>query len=326
MGKPRAIPVYRCLSARDCQCLAVEASPLGNLLDRESQLSSQQASARKIGRNKALQATDLKVQMLTYLAQEDRNRSAARALDAYYNLGEAEAGADILQRSLTQVANALTTARELKAKGLPADDTALYRQQLDLLVREAHLQVRTQQLNSELRTLLGFEPCPADWQFSPVDAFRVALDPLDPDGAVAFGLARRPELLLLRQLEDELCSGNLDAIGKQLQALNAALGQTPAHCPKLQQLLAKLCGSSDADREVRQQQVSEYRAARERAVAEEIRQAVQTVQGQVEVVILTVQRADSWRARERSGGKGGQRGRFVRPDNGGQSRMVQDAA
>src|SRR6185437_7967971 len=70
LGKPRAIAVYRQLSVRECQCLAVEASPLGNLLDQESQLSIQQAKARKIGRNKAQQAAGLKVQMLTYLAQE----------------------------------------------------------------------------------------------------------------------------------------------------------------------------------------------------------------------------------------------------------------
>jgi hypothetical protein len=294
LRNPRALPIYRCLGVQACQCLAVEASPLGNVLDREAQIALQQAEARKLGRDKARQAATFKAQMLTYLAQEDRNRSAGRALDAYFNLGEAEAGADILQSSLVQVADALAKARALKATGLPADDASLYRQQLDLQARGAKLQIQIQQLNSELRTLLGFESCPAVWQFSPVDAFHLVADPLDPDEAVAVGLSHRPELLLLRRLEDELCAGNLDSVGQQLRALSAALGQGPAaHFPKLQQLLAKLCASSDATPELRRQQVSEYRAARERAVAEEIRQAVQTVQGQLSVVVLTAQRADS---------------------------------
>lgn len=296
LRKPPTHPIYRCLGVRSCQCLAVEASPLGNLLDRESQAAWQQAEARRCGGAKARQAATLKTQMLTYLAAEDRNRSAGRALDAYYNLGEAEAGAAILQLSLAQVTDALDKARALKAKGLPADDLSLHRNQLDLQARAARLQVRIQQLNSELRTLLGFEPGMPAWRFWPIDAFQLDADLIDADEAVAVGLGRRPELLLLRLLEDELCGGNLDTVRQQLSSLNAALGQGPsAHCPKLHQLLTKLCAGSDAEPDVRRQQVSEYRAAREREVVEEVRQAVGTVEGQIRVVVLTAQRADSWR-------------------------------
>jgi hypothetical protein len=297
LRQPQTLPIYRQLGCQSCQCLAVEASRLGNLLDRESEVALKQVEVRRCGGEKALQAARLKAQMLAYLAEEDRNRSAGRALDAYYQLGEAEAGADILQLSLAQVADALGKARALKAKGLPADDASLHRQQLDLQARSARLQVRIQQLNSELRTLLDFEPCTPAWQFWPIDAFRLSTDRIDADEAVAIGLTYRPELLLLRLLEDELCDGNLETVRQQLQSLNAALGQGPsAHCPKLQQLVAKLCGSSDAELDVRRQQMSEYRAAREREVIEEIRQSVETVVGQIQVVVLTAQRAESWRA------------------------------
>jgi hypothetical protein len=158
--------------------------------------------------------------------------------------------------------------------------------------------MQIQELNSELRRLLDFEPAKGEWRFLPYDAFQFAGHPVDPREAVAVALANKPELLLLALLEAESNSGDLQALRKQLGMLNSVLGQAPAaKCPKLQQLLANLCGSSGDELASRQQQLRQYHAQRRRDVAEEVRQAAVTILNQPAVIVLTRERAESWRAR-----------------------------
>jgi len=293
-------PAYRMLSAQQCQCLAAETSAVANMLDLEAQAGTEKAEARKLCAEKARKGASFKADVLTYWALEDRNRSAAKALDLYYRLGQTEANADIVLASLSEVQSALKKARALKAKGLqlPLDDTALHRKQLDLEAAKVKGAAQIQQFNGELRRLLAFAPIQTTWQFWPVDAFHVSDDQVDPEKAVAVGLASRPLLLLLNLLETELNEGDPATVKKMLATVNGALGQNGA-CPCLKKLVTQLCSpdASECERELRRQQLAIYHADREREVIEDIRQAVQNILAAKNVVVLAQQQVDSWYGR-----------------------------
>jgi hypothetical protein len=158
--------------------------------------------------------------------------------------------------------------------------------------------VQIQQLNGELRRRLAFAPSQTIWQFWPVDAFHVSDDQVDPEEAVAVGLASRPLLLLLSQLEAELNEGDPATVKKMLATVNGALGQEGA-CPCLKKLVTRLCNpdASECERELRRQQVAIYHADREREVVEDIRQAVQNILGAKTAVVLARKQAESWYGR-----------------------------
>lgn len=296
-GATAAIPAYRLLLAHQSQCLAVEASTFAAMLDLESGFTIEKVEAKKLSPEKVQKAAALKVDALTYLALEDRNRSAGKALSLYYRLGEAEASADLLLSMLTQVSDALAKARALKAKGLQVsvDETALHRQQLELQTQNVKLQLQIDQLNGELRRQLAIEPWECDWRFWPVDAFHLAGRCVAVDEAVAVGLANRPILLLLNMLQTELSEGDPATVRGLLSTINNLLGQD-AKCPCLKELVAILCGTS-AEQQLRLQQLAVYRADREREVVEDIRQAARTIQAQREVVLLARQKVESWLGR-----------------------------
>jgi outer membrane protein TolC len=271
----------------------------------EAQSALQRAAERKIGAEKACDGAAILASVLGHLALEDRNSSAARALSAYSQLGEAEAARDLLEQTLAEVTRALVRVREVKAKGLesPVDEHALHRQQLDLEAKEVRLRVQVEQLNSELRQRLGLAPCPDGWRAWPADAFCVLAGPVDPEAAVASAQAHKPELQLLALLDAHARAGDFDALFRQLSGLSSLLGQSSAHplCAQLQQLLASLCDKPDMDavREGRVRQLALVRAERERKAIEEVRQAAQTARAQAEVLVLTEKVAEDWRARVR---------------------------
>lgn len=288
---------YRLLFARQCQCLAADASAQANIFNLEGQFTLQKADESVCHKKKIQEGADLKATALNYLALEDRNRSAAKALDLYYRLGEAEAGADILQATLVQVGDALEKARAIKAKGLqvPVDETALHRQHLDVQTQTIKLRLQIQQFNGELRRLLAFAPCDGDWQFWPAEAFHISPDCVEIEQAIAVGLSNRPILLLLDLLQTELNTGDPAIVRQMLTTINNMLGQD-AQCPCLKKLLTILCGQEE-ERELRLQQLAVYRADREREVVEDIRHAVRAIHAQREALLLAHQKTQSWHAR-----------------------------
>jgi hypothetical protein len=298
-------PAYRLLSAPECQCRATEAAVLANQLDGERQvLAARQASGHRLSTRRTVAETDTQSSILLYAALEDRNRSAGKALGAYYQLGAAEANRDIVRQALAVTDRALSQARDLKKQGLAVavDDTQLYRQQLDLRAQSVKLELQIEKLNSDLRLALGLTPPGPAWRFWPQDALRLITEPVHRDEAIAVGLAHRPELQLLTELEDGLSSGNAPAVLQALQAVNALLGKgkPPLLCPKLQQLGAILCGPGDeAELQVRRQQLHELHAQKEHELIEQIGQAVHAIHAQVEVIVLVRQQIESWQAKIR---------------------------
>ncbi len=304
LGRLTESPPYHLLGDQECLCRAVSASTMANLKDLEQQaISVREERDPKNCKGGESAEAQLQHTILHYMALEDRNRSGAEALDKYYQLGAAEADVDIVRKSLATADSVLAKARNLKAQGLEAtlDDAKLYAQQLDLQAQSVRLRLSIEQLNSDLRVALDFCPSDAEWRFWPSDAFEVAVEPISPATAVAVGLANRPELVLLSLLEKELNSDNESAAQQLLRSISGALAmsKSPPLCPKLQMLLTLLCSPCDDTRElqIRQAQLREYHAHREREVVEQIGQVVRTIQGQMEVVVLARRQAKSWEAR-----------------------------
>jgi hypothetical protein len=83
---------FRGLTAEDCQCRAVRSSTMGNLL--ASQQEQSRLPCLPCHKGKSLYR-----EVLDYSADEARNRSAGDALEAYYQLAEAEGKDDLLRSS-----------------------------------------------------------------------------------------------------------------------------------------------------------------------------------------------------------------------------------
>ena len=301
VGRGSGAPPYHLLGDQECLCRAVNASTQANLKDLEQQaISVREEKDPKNCKGGESAEAQLQHTILYYMALEDRNRSGAEALDKYYQLGAAEGYLDIVRKSLSSADSTLAKVRDLKARGLEValDEAKLYAQQLDLQAQSVRIRLNIEQLNSDLRVALDFCPADTDWRFWPSDAFQVGDEPISTGTAVVVGLANRPELALLGLLEKELNSDNQGAVQQLLRAISGALAmsKSPPLCPKLHMLLTLLCTPCDDNRElqIRQAQLREYHAQREREVVEQIGQAVRTVQAQMEVVMLARHEAKSW--------------------------------
>jgi hypothetical protein len=301
-GQPKELPPYHALGDQECLCRAVAASTMGNLKDLEQQvISAGEEKDRQKCKDGESPEAQLQHTILYYLMLEDRNRSGADALAKYYELGAAEGQSDIVEKSFKSADSTLAKAKSLKAQGLEVavDDAKLNGQKLALEAQRERVRLNIEQLNSDLRVALGFCPAEAEWRFWPSDAFQAGDEQVSIATAVAVGVANRPELVLLRYLENELNSDNQGAAIQMLRGLSGALGMTksPGKCPMLSALLACLCKSGDDDTrevELRRAQLHEYHVRREREVVEQIGQAVRTIAAETEILELARQETKSW--------------------------------
>jgi outer membrane protein TolC len=293
--------VYRALAAEPCQCLAVRNADMANLLDAERQgVAKQAAQSGWLRAHREHGLSDIKQTILFNAAEEIRNRNAAAALELYYHLAEAEAKSDLVERSLQILRDVSDRFRDMKKKGLrlPLDFETLARQQIEVQIQQTQLQQAIDQFNSDLNRLLGLHGCTPGERLWPTADFSISSETIDVDRAVAQGLAQRPELVVLREVESKLDARILPAVGQLAKSVNALLGMADQQ-PRLLfavLLLRGLYGGSDTRiaLEVRRQQLRQQLADRERAVAEEIRQAVWTLATQEQLVALTRQKVRSW--------------------------------
>jgi outer membrane protein TolC len=278
---------------------------MANLRDLEQQLISlrEEKDRQKCKEGESPEA-QLQHVIQYYLTLEDRNRSGAEALGKYYQLGAAEGQSDIVEKSHKSADSTLAKAKNLKAQGLEValDEAKLYGQKLDLEAQQARVRLKIEELNSDLRVVMGFSPAETEWRFWPADAFQPGDEQVSAATAVEVGLANRPELVLLSYLERELNSDNQSAATQMLRALSGALGTTksPGKCPMLSALVACLCKHCDDDTrevELRRAQLHEYHMYREREVVEQIGQAVRTIAAETEVVELARREVKSWENR-----------------------------
>lgn len=282
---------YRQLTAFQCQCLAAAASPRGNLLAQQSEAG---VSARYSGHRHDRGASVLR-ELMAIRAVEERNDSAAKALELYYRLAEAEYNRGVLQRSFAEIDGAIANYHQVHKQGLrlPVDEGTLQRQRLELCDRQAQTHGAITQLNGQLCVLLGLEADPG-LPLWPAADLRVEATKVDAGEAVAAGLATRPDLQMLKLLSMTLDRHTLPAIRAGLQHVDPGLGQTAAG----RSLLPSLNGGNlAAELPTRREQLQQASTDYVRQAEQQIRQAVGGLETQLRQVAVAKERLESWQQR-----------------------------
>jgi hypothetical protein len=278
---------YRVLRAEEVQCLAAANAPLAKLYDSESQ-----AVLAGAGRRNQSSAS-VQSKLMTYHAIDERNKASGAALELFYSLAEAEAGRDILNRSIDEVDRAVANLDQLKQSGLkiPLDRTSLQRQKLDWLDRQIQLNSTLVKMQGQLQQLCGFEADP-NTPIWPQADLTVTLMPTDPQAAIGEGLANRADLGALCMLRGSLSVDTLPAARSGMQALSPGLGASV--------LTRRLFGGgsgSEEELQTRQSQLAQAQSDSERTISREINEAVQNVETRLREIAVAKERREVWQQR-----------------------------
>ena len=287
-GEP-ALPVQcRELDAGRCQCLAAAASFLGNSRDAESRRLAQSDTLLYSKRK----AEALQQNVLAFRALEERNKSAAQALERFFLLAEAESNRDLLDRSLRETETAIDNLRQLKAQGLQiaADEGVLRRQQNDLRDRLAQLHLSIDRLNGELRYLLGFDvnDLTPIW---PLDDLKVDATPVDVEAAVAHGLATRPDVGVVALMHQMLDEDTLPVVTAVLSLTTGATSTLSASRSRGRKAVRS------GELQHRSRQTYELLAERHRLAVGEIRLAARMIETHLQQITLARANLESWKQR-----------------------------
>ncbi|MEX2185958.1 MAG: TolC family protein [Pirellulales bacterium] len=280
---------YQALEAEACRSRAAANSILANLLEGERRAIATGACSDPCG-------TALRRDLLALRAEDERNRAAGAALELFYRLAEAEASRGATRHSLRHVGQALDDIAALRRRGLPVgvDASALERQRIELRQRGEAVARSLSELNLQLGRLVGLEGDTPAAIWPAVD-WRVEYREIDVDEAVALGLATRADLALLRRLDGSLGVETLPAARGTLMQVDPMLGQPSVPVRRL----ASVLGNQDNVTEAasRRDQIALLRADRERAAADEIRQAAIDVSSRYREISLAKDMLASWNGR-----------------------------
>ena len=290
-----AVPSYRRLGVQECQCLAAQNSTLGNLLDKKAS---------------SIVNTTVDDDRLAIVRQEiahdaalaARNRTVGSALELFYRLAESEGKHDLLKRSLAEIDDALSSGEEMKAKGMQLGDDfeILRRRRVTALQADIELELAIGELNGSLKHLLSLGPDNEPWRIWPDADWKVGPEDLNATVAVAVGLERRPELVLLRKLCGSMSSETASTIRTILGQADALLGLSSEGKLTTWKILMMLLGAPEAredEVEVLCRQLQAFRIEREKGVAEEISQAVLTVGAKLRQVAAAREEVQGWERR-----------------------------
>jgi hypothetical protein len=320
-ASPPSPSSYRALDPRQCQCLAARHVPTADALDRQRRrLEEQREKAPCLGDRKAEKQRAFQESILLYSALEIRNQFAGTALEWYYQLAGAEAKADLLGVSLDDARDTLARMERLKKQGLrlPAPLEEYQRQIVSLELQQAQNQLDIVQRNSKLRQSLDFDSNSAG-RFWPDPSVPLGTETVsDVESAVQLGLARRPQLLLLRGMIAHLDKDTLAAARVLLGSINPLLGMaSPKSGCKSLTFLGKLTHvqpGQNAEVESLRAQLKDYLMERESVVAAEIREAALEVRARRQLIILAREAARHWQERIKELEKKRAQGMPVYPD------------
>jgi hypothetical protein len=280
---------YLVLDAGQVQCCAAANASLAAAAQTESDMAG--SGCRQSAQR------DLKRKILRYREVDERNRDAARALEAFYLLAEAEINGDVLQRSLTEAAKTLDFFDQLEREGLEIEAeqqrNEAFGQRVELLDRRAELEKNLRELDGQLRQLLGLssDNCTPIW---PAADLTVTAEPIDVDAAVSLGLAQRADIGLLCTLIESLDPSTLTVVRSAMGQIDGLLG-TSGPAGRLRMLLARRAIRDEV--ETRRHQLCQLLADRQRAAVEEIRQAAYTVETRLEQIVIAGENARHQRER-----------------------------
>jgi len=271
------------LTEKDCLLLAAAQSPSANLLEQENRTAP--APTRCTARGGNPNRDQLGQSIRYHAALELRNRSAAEALERYFELVEVEASADLVRKGFAVIDPVLAKAREARVRNVryPLDPDELLRQRSQLLGQQERAELGSRLLNLDLQRRLGLPHQPRE-RLWPVGDFSIDPTPSDPEQAATAALADRPELRGLRALHAGLTPETLPDARELLGlARTNAGGRMPGVSLVLmvQHLAHKGPDPATlAELETRRQQLAELIATRERQIADEARAAAMTLNSQ----------------------------------------------
>jgi cell fate (sporulation/competence/biofilm development) regulator YlbF (YheA/YmcA/DUF963 family) len=282
---------YHAIDVDEVRCRAAERSPPALLLLEEQGALS--AAADCDPRGSCCAALDQEI--LRLRADEERNRSAASAVRAFYRLAEAEHGLQAIERSLALLDAALMDVQRGRAEGLTVqtDASTLERQRLELLDQQVTAELAVLQLNQQILQQIGAANETAVRLWPAVDLQVVAELP-EEERLVAQGSARRADLQLLRRLRDDMSADSVAAARRALAMSQMGLGTvSPAG------LLAqrRLCACLECEAPIRQRQVELLLYERERQAESEMRSGIYTLEARLRQIALASERLASWRRR-----------------------------
>ncbi|MBA4186708.1 MAG: hypothetical protein C0467_01695 [Planctomycetaceae bacterium] len=280
---------FRQLTERDCLLLAAVNASAANTLDDENRVPP--ASGTNSARDQ------LRRTMRYHAALELRNLAAADALERFIQLSDVEARTELLRDGFPVVDAQLDRAKKAKTADVrfPLDIGDLTRQRSQLVTDLEQAEQGTRLLNLDLKRRLALPYQPASERLWPVGDF--AINPTTPDveQAVNAALADRPELRGLRALYHGLTPETLPDARDYLRAANSLTGQRLPHV--IRRMFAKNAGpdaATLAELEVRRKQILDLIADRERAVADEARAAILTMNAQVSRIAHARERQQVW--------------------------------
>jgi outer membrane protein TolC len=284
---------YRALTPEQCAALAANSSNLAGLYQLEAQTAPNRT-------HHPTRARCTQQSIMKFVSQEARNRSASAALETYFNLARAEASEDLIGRGLNAVQVAVRKTEDiLKEKLRPGVELDVWqRQNYKLQSEQVQARNQVEQLNAQLRVLLGISGSPNSCYVWPQVDTPEPPEVADVEGIVAVALGQRPELRLLRYLIHDLDAETLSAIRPLLQTVSPLLGNRPAlNHPCLLVLRLVMPNGPVREREVtvRRQQLVQLLHERERAVANEVRQAAHDLNAHRRLAALARRQAKSWK-------------------------------
>jgi len=292
LAKPSDVSGYRLLMDSQCQCLAAAESTLGNLLDSQRQ-STLAGSGKR--RDREAQSRSVLADVLGLRAVEQRNKSAATAMELYYRLAGAYFGRDQLDRSIDEVQRSIDDFRKTKATGLsvPGDEEKLQTQRIELVDRKVQAESAAAQLNEHLDGLLGLARDPSQplW---PGAEMTVAASPIDVEAAVAAGLPMRPDLAMLCVLRETLSEETLGPVRSALALVDPLMGSSS---PKKHMISTALHRSRVClETQSRQAQLDQLFADQRRKAENEIRSAAADAEKRLRQVGLARDKLDQCQA------------------------------
>jgi len=271
--------LYQQLDAATCRGRAAAHAWLAGILNNERRLLGSVATD---GDQQQACAAGIHRRVLAFGAQEDRNRAAAAALEAFYLLAEAEFGSDMTRQALEESQRAIDHFKQLREQGFEVhiDGGLLRRQHLALLDRRVELQTSIRQLNGRLGQLLGLDADDGTPLWPAAD-LTVDVEPINVEQAVDEGMAHRADVGVIVMLRRRLTKDSLAGVRRALARVDGLIGGPfPAGAPLgVLKILRTLCGDGDDDCELamRRAQLDRLLVARSEAATAEIRQAVHQI-------------------------------------------------
>jgi hypothetical protein len=280
--------LYRALTEDECKCAAAAHASVANLIDLEGGITG---CGNKRSNPCRQQAAALRSELLAYRAAAERNRAAAEALEFFFRLAEVEFGHDAIAQNLNEIDKICDFMARIRESGLEMETAgaAVHDRRSELLNQRAKLMLDRVRLNSELRRRTGLDVDDQTPLWPDTD-LKVEVEQIDVDAAVAEGLAVRPDVAAAQLLVDCLDTNSLAHARTSLQAIDAVLGSATA-----KSCWVSFLGNSAACCEwaTRAEQLEQMLVHLQRAAAEEIRQAVRTIETRLQQMAIAKHRLAS---------------------------------